>query len=205
MKQKKDKKNKFNNNKDKTKARIIKATLQLIWKYGFHGATTKKIAAAAGVNEVTIFRKFKNKENLIAETYNTADLKMYPLKNFLDKDFSTVEEFINDFGQMIFKQFLKNKESHLLCIKEIGNKDLEFVKTHIKSIRVIIDLFNGKLHDMLKERKMKKSYIDSISNIFHSSTLAVFIWHCVNNKETSNTDIKNYIKSLSKILTAGIK
>jgi AcrR family transcriptional regulator len=202
---KKYKNSRFNISKDKTKARIIKATLQLIWKYGFQGATTKKIADAAGVNEVTIFRKFKNKENLIAETYNTADLKMYPLKNFLKKDFSTVEEFLNEFGLMIFKQFLKNKESHLLCLKEIGNKDLNFVKTHIKSIRIIIDLVNEKFYKMHKQGKIKKEFINNIANIYHSSTLAVFIWHCVNNKETSNADIKNFIKSLSKILTHGIK
>ena len=34
---------------------------------GFRGATTRKIAEAAGVNEVTLFRQFKSKEALITE------------------------------------------------------------------------------------------------------------------------------------------
>ena len=36
-----------------------------VQKEGVQKATTKKIAAEAGVNEVTIFRKFENKKNLI--------------------------------------------------------------------------------------------------------------------------------------------
>jgi AcrR family transcriptional regulator len=43
------------------------ATIKVLAHEGYHGATTKKIAEEAGVNEVTIFRRFKNKENLIRE------------------------------------------------------------------------------------------------------------------------------------------
>ncbi len=34
---------------------------------GFRGATTRRIAEAAGVNEVTLFRQFKSKTALINE------------------------------------------------------------------------------------------------------------------------------------------
>ena len=47
--------------RDETKIKILEATLNLMVKYGYKGATTRKIAEVAGVNEVTIFRHFKNK------------------------------------------------------------------------------------------------------------------------------------------------
>ena len=47
--------------------KILDASIKVLAQEGYHGATTKKIAEEAGVNEVTIFRKFKNKENLIRE------------------------------------------------------------------------------------------------------------------------------------------
>jgi AcrR family transcriptional regulator len=190
--------------KDTTEMRILDATLQLIWKYGIANTTTKRIAQEAGVNEVTIFRKFKNKGNLIAETYKIADSIMDPLKKFLKKDFPTVEDFLYEFGLMIYGQFQKNKEVHLSCLKELGNKDSEFVKPHIQGIKAIINLFNEKLHEMHKQGKIKKNYINDLSNIFNSAALAAFIWDSVNGKEISSTDIKNFIKSLSKILTHGI-
>ncbi len=48
-----------------TDEKIIKAPFSILQKEGFAKATTKKIAAEAGVNEVTLFRNFKNKNNLV--------------------------------------------------------------------------------------------------------------------------------------------
>jgi len=48
--------------------KIINATFNILQKEGIQKATTKKIAAEAGVIEVTIFRNFKNKKNLIEIT-----------------------------------------------------------------------------------------------------------------------------------------
>ena len=47
---------------DSTEEKIINATFDILQKEGFEKTTTKKIAREAGVNEVTIFRKFENKK-----------------------------------------------------------------------------------------------------------------------------------------------
>ncbi len=49
---------------DETKQRIIQGTAQVFAQKGYEGATTRAIAQAAGVNEVTLFRHFGNKKNL---------------------------------------------------------------------------------------------------------------------------------------------
>lgn len=48
-----------------TEDRILAAVLQLFEECGLHGATTRRIAEIAGVNEVTIFRHFGSKEALM--------------------------------------------------------------------------------------------------------------------------------------------
>lgn len=50
-----------------TKERIFEAALNLFSENGFHGTTTRKIALLADVNEVTLFRHFKNKATLFKE------------------------------------------------------------------------------------------------------------------------------------------
>jgi len=50
---------------DETRQRIITAALQLFGQLGYSQATTRAIASAAGVNEVTLFRHFGNKKNLL--------------------------------------------------------------------------------------------------------------------------------------------
>jgi AcrR family transcriptional regulator len=49
-----------------TRQRIIDAAAEIGGKVGFAKATTKAIAEAAGVNEVTLFRHFGTKENLFS-------------------------------------------------------------------------------------------------------------------------------------------
>ena len=48
-----------------TEDKILDATIKLLDKDGWKGATTKRIASEAGVNEITLFRKFHSKEQLL--------------------------------------------------------------------------------------------------------------------------------------------
>ena len=46
---------------------LLAATVRVVSEHGWRGATTRRIAEAAGVNEVTLFRHFGSKETLIRE------------------------------------------------------------------------------------------------------------------------------------------
>lgn len=50
-----------------SRQRLLEAAMQVFAESGFRGATTRRIAEAAGVNEVTLFRHFKSKTALINE------------------------------------------------------------------------------------------------------------------------------------------
>jgi AcrR family transcriptional regulator len=55
-----------------TRERLLDAAFQVCSERGLHGATTREIAEAAQVNEVTLFRHFGNKEKLIAAVFQRA-------------------------------------------------------------------------------------------------------------------------------------
>lgn len=50
---------------DETQLKIIDATMTLIVEKGYSGTTTKNIACLAGVNECTIFRRFRGKKEIV--------------------------------------------------------------------------------------------------------------------------------------------
>ncbi len=50
---------------DETQRKIIAATMNLVMEKGYTSTTTKDIAAGAGVNECTIFRRFQGKKEII--------------------------------------------------------------------------------------------------------------------------------------------
>ena len=52
-----------------TRQRLIDAAISVCSERGLHAATTREIAEVAGVNEVTLFRHFGNKEKLIAALF----------------------------------------------------------------------------------------------------------------------------------------
>lgn len=49
------------------RAQLLDAAVNVFAEVGFRGATTRRIAQVAGVNEVTLFRHFGSKEGLIME------------------------------------------------------------------------------------------------------------------------------------------
>ncbi|MEH2288106.1 TetR/AcrR family transcriptional regulator [Nostoc sp.] len=55
-----------------TRTRLIEAALQVFASLGVQGATTREIARVAGVNEVTLFRHFVSKEQLLLAVMKNA-------------------------------------------------------------------------------------------------------------------------------------
>ena len=52
---------------DDHRHRILQAAARVYTQHGWRGATTKRIAEEAGVNEVTLFRHFGSKEALLEQ------------------------------------------------------------------------------------------------------------------------------------------
>lgn len=67
-----------------TRTAILNAAVEVFSQHGFRGSTTRRIADAAAVNEVTIFRYFGSKEALLHEAINISDGP--PTTNPLPKD-----------------------------------------------------------------------------------------------------------------------
>jgi AcrR family transcriptional regulator len=68
-----------------TRSNIMAAARELFEKKGFAAATTKEIAALAGISEVTLFRHFSSKRELFDETLHSC-LHPYSVEEFLKND-----------------------------------------------------------------------------------------------------------------------
>ena len=54
--------------------KILRAAVAVFAEVGFRGATTRRIAQEAGVNEITLFRHFGSKDKLLHEAISRQDL-----------------------------------------------------------------------------------------------------------------------------------
>lgn len=100
---------------DDTEEKIVRATFDIIKREGVTKATTKKISAAAGFNEVTIFRKFENKNNLIEIT------KDYYIQTLISK----LEDAFDFTGDEKVEEYLQNNFIGLL---NLSDEDFGIIK-----------------------------------------------------------------------------
>ena len=132
--------------RENTEEKIITATFNIVQKESVQKATTKKIAAEAGVNEVTIFRKFENKKNLIEAT------KDYYMAKLLSK----LEETFDFDEDDSIEEYLKN------CFHGI----LDFSQEDISIIRVAMQEINGESDKKLLISRITDTIINKMEEFF---------------------------------------
>ncbi len=86
---------------------------------GYSGTTTRKIAEAAGINEVTLFRKFGTKENLFFEAIEYLGRQSVGMAHQIFED--------------------NSKSSPIERFQKIGEQGLDYIT---KNIRFILMIFN---------------------------------------------------------------
>ncbi|MDD1774078.1 MAG: TetR/AcrR family transcriptional regulator [Methanobacterium sp.] len=163
--------------KDKVKERILNAAMLIFAKNGYHRATTIKIAKKAGVNEVTIFRKFKTKENLLNavirknlnETLNTLDLILCKEKN------ADIEICIKTLG-INLKQFFDDRMEFILFMITEGRKTPE--------TRILFTQFQFKMLEHLKDYFQEQINLGKIRRI-NPDLLAFTLFSFIFNKSIS--------------------
>jgi AcrR family transcriptional regulator len=122
---------------DETK--IFSAALDILVSHGYEGATTQKIADIAGVNEVTLFRKYGSKAGLFEKVieHQLADT---PLNNLV------YTGDLNSDLLAIVEAYIETNETHgniipLLLIEMPRYPDLQgSFNTPWKNIQVIINI-----------------------------------------------------------------
>ena len=110
--------------------RVLEAATNLLVRHGYQATTTKRIAEEAHVNEVTLFRKFQNKEELFrAAIRNEEKNALEFLDDILQIEQNTdVRSFLSILGQGLFR-FSKDKNNLLILQFTEGLRDPTVAKS----------------------------------------------------------------------------
>ncbi len=98
---------------DETEQKILDAALSLFSEKGYGGATTKIIASKAGFTEMTLYTKFKTKQNLFDQVMLRGQKKLnedaYTIL-FVDKEFEDPLDFLDTYVRNLEKFIWNNFE-----------------------------------------------------------------------------------------------
>jgi len=116
--------------------RLLDAAAEVFARDGLSSATTREIARTAGVNEVTLFRNFQTKQNLLAAVLERAfDLKVSPeAERFaaLPPE-ADLAEFVTAFAEADHANMTRNVSLMRVLIGEIQH----FEEHELKVLRAI--------------------------------------------------------------------
>lgn len=136
----------MDNEKVGIKERIMNEAINIIAENGYYGTRTSEIARRANCSEGSIFKYYKNKEELLRSIVHQGSLLFVN-----DKALSTLEELFES---------LKDEKPRMI-IKAIVKDRLALIRDNRNLIKIVLIELN--FHDNLK-----KDYIDFIKeNLFN--------------------------------------
>ncbi len=191
-------------NNGSTEDRIIYATIKLLDQYGLSGTTTRKIATEAGVSEVTIFRKFKTKHNLLNITKKFYyDDFLEKVENIFEFDENTdLREYLID----VWKKSVALTDEDLNIMK-IGIDELREIPFEDKVLPKFANIILFKLSSFFKLQIEKENIREINPNVAALNILGIILEGIIIWKiyiKEPNGDVDSYLNDFLDIFINGI-
>lgn len=187
---------------DETQKKILNATMLLIMEKGYTATTTKDIAKKAGVNECTIFRKFKGKKEIIEAAMTLPEWNPC-LK---ESDFKYTGDLINDLCSFA-EVYLKKVTPKMVKIS-LGLRSPDLYEITRDGIREIPDTFKKVLvqyfTQMRKQDKIQTEDIESLAVAFLAMNFGFVFFKASFGDELTELQSKEYIESSVRHFVNGI-
>ena len=187
---------------DETQKKIMNSTMMLIMEKGYTATTTKDIAKKAGINECTIFRKFKGKKEIIQSAMSLPEWNPC----FKESDFQYTGDVIKDL--CAFAGVYSEKVTPKMVKISLGLRSPDLYDITKDGIRKIPDVFKKVLlnyfTEMQKQNKIQTDDIESLAVAFLAMNFGFVFFKASFGDELTELKSKEYIESSVRNFVNGI-
>ncbi|MGC4013595.1 MAG: TetR/AcrR family transcriptional regulator [Luteolibacter sp.] len=141
--------------------KLVEAAALVFARDGLSSATTREIARTAGVNEVTLFRNFQTKQNLLAAVLEKAfERKSNPLAEKFDTlpEDAPLREVITAFAEADYASLKQNVSLMRVLVGEIQ----KFEEYEMKVLRAIFRPRRDELTKRLRDAQDRREVLADI-------------------------------------------
>lgn len=188
---------------DDTSQKIIDATMSLVRDKGYVATTTKDIAHLAGVNECTLFRKFKNKKDIVlngvAQEKWRANVTIEAFRNVVWELQPDLEMFMSAYMDRITPDFV-NLSIGLRAPQLYDETAPMIMKVPQAFISSLIDYFEK----MEQLGKIAHLDFESLAMTIFSSTFGYTFLKASFKQELTKVEQKEFVKNSVAVFVKGI-
>lgn len=186
-----------------TRTKILNAALELFSNNGYRATTTRSIAEKAGVNELTLFRNFETKENLLKavldHNFNVEDIRESAPTSWTgdpEKDLETICGLISD--------NLSEREAIIkLMLREQANNEIVHEKLHVMPA-LMKDFIVGKVKEALSPHAREDIDWDTAGVFLASHFIRSRMWGAMLGEDPFHSSERDHIKFVIDIFLNGI-
>lgn len=188
---------------DNTSQKIIDAAMTLIRDKGYVATTTKDIAHLAGVNECTLFRKFKNKKDIIlngvAQEKWRANVTPEIFKNIKWDLKADLEMFMRVYMERITPDFVNLSIG--LRAPQIYDETSSLI---MKVPQTFLSALTEYFEQMEKKKKIKNLDFENMALTFFSATFGYTFLSASFENGLTKISREEFIKNSVEIFIKGI-
>lgn len=189
---------------DETSQKIIDAAMMLVRDNGYVATTTKAIAKAAGVNECTLFRKFKNKKDIVLQGVSQAGWRA----NITPEVFEYVQWDLQSDIEMFMRAYMDRMTPDFVNLS-IGLRAPQLYEETsaliMKVPQAFLSSFTQYLNKMFDLGKIPKADFDALALTIFSSTFGYAFLNASFGDELSKVEKDEYIKSSVQMFIKGLE
>lgn len=166
-----------------TKEQILVSALELFSEKGYLGATTKDIAARAGVSEVTLFRHFQTKENLFIKVIEHFSFLPKLKKLTLELEDKPVEDSLKLLARAFLERLRVKKALIRIILSELPRYPEIIKESYHKIIEDILKELSlyfkklqerGLLRETIPSQIFAQAFLGLFFSYFHSKEIKGF-------------------------------
>ena len=189
---------------DETSQKIIDAAMSLVRDKGYVATTTKAIARVAGVNECTLFRKFKSKKDIVLQGANQAGWRA----NVIPEIFENVEWDLQADLEMFMRAYMDRMTPDFVNLS-IGLRApqlYEETKQLIMKVpQAFLETFTDYLNKMCEMGKIPRKDFKSLVMTVFSATFGYTFLNASFGNELTDVKKEEYIKESVQMFVKGIE
>lgn len=189
---------------DETSQKIIDATMSLIRDKGYVATTTKDMAKKAGVNECTLFRKFKTKKDIVLNGVEQEKWRA----NLTPEIFKDVRWELRPDLEMFMTKYMEKMTPDFVRLS-IGLRAPQIYEETAPLIMKVPQAFLSSLIQYFEEMEQrgKLSHMDfeSLALTIFSSTFGYTFLNASFDRKLFEVEKERYIRQSVETFIAGIK